>query len=327
MSSPQNGGLNGMFGGARNATVVLVAFIVVAGVAIGGIAYYLFAPRSNLTSTPPPVASPIRPADTRPTGPACTDPPTVEPTSWELTAEGLAMKVELSSTCADPTVLSDAQTTVTASMGKRDIAAGIFDLERDPIPIPTGETTSRTFVFPAGMYWRIPELIDGSAEVEMFPSGGPSSVQSSSTGSSTLSAVDSAPPAYGSEESAATNALRELAAYDRPEVRTYLEDRWVPQIGSKRVGLVAEGITWTTVDILRDHLQYRQRFDDVRLVWSADWTSFSTDDFWVTVVADPFATARQANRWCDSHGIDAFNCFAKMISSTYGTEGTTVLRK
>jgi len=319
-------GFNGLFGGARNATIVLAAFILVAGVAIGGIAYYLFAPRSTPTSTPPPAASSSRSADTQPAAPACTDPPTIEPTSWELTAEGLAMTVDLSSTCADPTVFSASETTITASMGSRDIAAGIFDLGRDPIPIQKGEIASRTFVFPAGMYWRTPGLIDSSAEVEMLPSGEPSSVQPSGTGSSTLSAVDSAPPAHGSEESAAASALRELAASDRPEVRTYLENRWVPQIGSKRVGLVAEGITWTKVDILRDHLQYRQRFDDVRLVWSADWTSFSTDDFWVTVVADPFTTARQANQWCDSHGIDAFNCFAKMISSTYGTEGTTVLR-
>jgi hypothetical protein len=91
--------------------------------------------------------------------------------------------------------------------------------------------------------------------------------------------------------------------------------------------LVAEGITWDNADILRNHLTFRQRYDDVRLVWSGDWRTFSGPDFWVTVVGTPSFDAGTANAWCDSHGIDADNCFAKVISGMFGQEGTTVMRK
>lgn len=327
MNNPQRGGIDRYLGGVSSATIVLVAFIVVAGVAIGAIAFFLFGPRSSPGSSPSPAEQYTPSAEVQPEASACIDPPRVEPTSWKLTTDGLAMSVDLSSSCAAATVLSDSRTTITAFMGTRDVAAAVFDLEHDPIAITVGETVSRTFVFPAGMYWRTPELVDNTVDVEMRPSGEPPSVQPTGAGSATLAAADPAPPAHGSEESTATNALRELAAADHPTVQTYLENRWVPQIGSKRIGLIAEGITWTSADILRNHFEFRQRYDDVRLVWSADWTSFNSPDFWVTVVAEPVTTAGQANRWCDSHGIDAFNCFAKMISGTFGTEGTTVLRK
>ena len=70
-----------------------------------------------------------------------------------------------------------------------------------------------------------------------------------------------------------------------------------------------------------------QQFDDVRLVSSGDWTTFDGSNWWITVVGEPSSDASSANRWCDVHGIDAFNCFAKMISSAFGPQGTTVLRK
>ena len=328
MSSPQSSGFYGLSGGARNATLVLVGFILVSGVAIGAIAYYLLAPRSNPDPTPPPAASSAPSAGAQPALAPCTDPPIAEATSWELTAEGLAIEVDLSSSCAADTVLSSDATSVSASMGNRDIASAVFDLATDPITVGSGDTTSRTFVFPAGMYWRPPELIDGAVSFTVTPtSSDATQAVPSSSGSPTLTAAGPASPAHGSEESTATTVLRELADADHYEVQTSLENRWIPQIGSKRVGLVAEGITWTTVDILRNHLEFRQRYDDVRLVWSADWTTFNSPDFWVTIVAEAFGTADQANRWCDSNGIDAFNCFAKMISSTFGTEGTTVLRE
>ncbi|REO53739.1 hypothetical protein DSI90_06125, partial [Mycobacterium tuberculosis] len=90
--------------------------------------------------------------------------------------------------------------------------------------------------------------------------------------------------------------LVELRDSDFPYVRVGIANRWVPQVSSKRVGLVAAGKTWTSADILRDHLALRQRFGGARLVWSGHWTTFSGPDFWVTVVGPAQPTAAEANR-------------------------------
>jgi hypothetical protein len=130
-------------------------------------------------------------------------------------------------------------------------------------------------------------------------------LQSSDTSGSsaaTATAAHPANPAHGSAEGTAANALKEISGADYPQVKSSLENRWVPQVSSKKVGLFVDGITYNSVDILRNHLTLRQQHDDVRLVSSA-------------------------NRWCDAHGIDAFNCFAKMIGARLGPDGTTVLRK
>jgi hypothetical protein len=129
------------------------------------------------------------------------------------------------------------------------------------------------------------------------------------------------------QRSTAAAALKELSDSDYPQLKSSLENQWVPQISSKKVGLFADGITYNNVDILRNHFTLRQLYDNVRLVWSDDWTTFNGADWWVTVVGEPKLDASSANGWCDSQRIDAFDCFAKMISSTLGPEGSTVMRK
>jgi hypothetical protein len=155
-------------------------------------------------------------------------------------------------------------------------------------------------------------------------------LQSSDTSGSsaaTATAAHPANPAHGSAEGTAANALKEISGADYPQVKSSLENRWVPQVSSKKVGLFVDGITYNSVDILRNHLTLRQQHDDVRLVSSDDWTTFNGSDWWITVVGEPSPDASSANRWCDAHGIDAFNCFAKMIGARLGPDGTTVLRK
>jgi hypothetical protein len=139
--------------------------------------------------------------------------------------------------------------------------------------------------------------------------------------------VASAKPAYGSVDGVAEAVLKELRESDLPVVQSTIANRWVPQVSSKRVGLVAAGTTWTNADILRDHLALRQRFSGARLVWSGQWTTFNAPDFWVTVVGPSLPAAADANRWCDSNGFEIDDCFAKFISTLFGVEGTTVYRK
>ena len=124
----------------------------------------------------------------------------------------------------------------------------------------------------------------------------------------------------------ATQQLRALAAQDEPNVEASLIDQWVPQISAKKAGLEVNGHVYSIDDVLRNHLEFRQRYPDVRLVWSGDFTSFMFGDFWVTVVGEVYASGDEANGWCDAQGIPPDDCFAKQLSHTGDYEGKTLAR-
>lgn len=124
-------------------------------------------------------------------------------------------------------------------------------------------------------------------------------------------------------ETASGNQLRAIAASDKPMVLATLADTWVPQLSSKRLGLVAEGRTWTHSAILAEHQRLRQAYPGVRLLWSGDWSTFSHSNFWVTVAGSTFPTAEGALAWCRSNGFDRDHCFAKLVSTTHAVEGST----
>jgi hypothetical protein len=131
------------------------------------------------------------------------------------------------------------------------------------------------------------------------------------------------PTLQSSSDFTGASQLRAIAASDQPIVLSGLADRWVPQLSSKRTGMVAEGHTWTDALILNEHHQLRQSYPSVRLLWSGDWSTFSDSDFWVTIAGTGFATADQALAWCTSNGFDRDHCYAKLISTTHPVEGST----
>lgn len=133
------------------------------------------------------------------------------------------------------------------------------------------------------------------------------------------------PPAEDAETSSAA-ALRRTADADRPMVSSTLADRWVPQLSSKKVGLVAEGITWDNAATLREYTQLRTKYPDARLLWSGEWSTFDYRDFWVTIEGVAFTSPDAANNWCAVNGLDADHCFAKMVSTTHPVDGSTVTR-
>jgi|GEM_PF-1851859 serine/threonine protein kinase len=116
--------------------------------------------------------------------------------------------------------------------------------------------------------------------------------------------------------------LQQLANDDRPYVIT---DTWIPQLSSKRVGLFADGKVWTNAMILDQHMQMRQQYPNVRLLWSGDWSTYSGRDFWITVVGLPSSNPDDVLAWCTRQGYDRDNCIAKIVSTTRGVTGTTKL--
>lgn len=110
---------------------------------------------------------------------------------------------------------------------------------------------------------------------------------------------------------------------DDAEIRSNIAETWVPQLASARPGLVVDGVTFDYTHILREHWGLRQQYPEARLVWSGDWSSFTSPDFFVTVLAIPFGAAEEANGWCDQQGIDRDHCFAKLLSQVTGSDGST----
>ncbi|OBG66452.1 serine/threonine protein kinase [Mycobacterium sp. E1715] len=120
-----------------------------------------------------------------------------------------------------------------------------------------------------------------------------------------------------------TQELRQIAADDRPWVSAQLTDRWVPQLSSKRPGVVDNGQVWDNAMTLQEHLQLRQRFSNVRLLWSGDWSTFSAPDFWVTIAGITFPDSAGALAWCGNQGFDRDHCAAKIVSTTHPVAGST----
>ncbi len=124
-------------------------------------------------------------------------------------------------------------------------------------------------------------------------------------------------------ESASLTQLQRIANRDRPYVTDWLADHWVPQISSKRLGIVAEGTVWNNAKILSEHLQLRAQFPEARLLWSADWSTFDAPDFWVTIAGDTFQDAAGALAWCTRKNLDRDHCYAKLVSTTHPVKGST----
>ena len=116
--------------------------------------------------------------------------------------------------------------------------------------------------------------------------------------------------------------LQRIADEDRSSVAT---DWWIPQISSKRVGLVARGITWDNQTILEEHLRLRSIYPAVRLLWSGDWSTYDGRDFWVTVVGLHSNDPDDVLGWCVQQGFDRDNCVAKIVSTSHPIAGSTKL--
>ncbi|HEX5403640.1 MAG TPA: hypothetical protein VFX16_15220 [Pseudonocardiaceae bacterium] len=127
------------------------------------------------------------------------------------------------------------------------------------------------------------------------------------------------------DEASALAALRQTSAQDQPAVDD-LAGQWVPQLSSKTEGLVADGITYDDLAIWQQYQQLVTRYPQALLLWSGDYSTFARTDFWVVIMPDGEAGAAAANSWCDSQNEPVDQCYAKLISHTAGSKGSSVTR-
>jgi hypothetical protein len=258
----------------------------------------------------------------------CSTPINVQIQSASQESSGLVVTTTLSSTCSTGDLIANDRFRLTAfDGGGRDVAAGVFDLASTPIVVPgDGAATTVTFTFPAGTYWRTPGATQGSLTFTAHREGNVSTPSASTIGATAVTAIDVGTPEHGSLDAAAYSALVDIVASDLSYINANLLDVWQPQLSSKRPGLYYDGITWQANDIVREHMQLRQKYPNARMVWSGDWPVYRIKDWWITVSGIPMGSGEAANQWCVSQGYDADHCFAKMLSHQLGESGTTMNR-
>jgi hypothetical protein len=262
--------------------------------------------------------------------------------SWQDVDGAIHVVIVVDNACGTGQRLDDPAAGFTLTMGGADIAAASFDFASDPLDVPAYGSSDAELVFGPDTFVDLAALetagLGGDAGVSAAaPTGfglrysyvctdAPAAVASSAT--TPLTGLATAEPIL--PEPAGGDALAQLdaiAAADREFVDAAVLDRWVPQISSKKPDVVLpDGSTWDAASILADHRDWRVAYPRVRLLWSGDYSTYTYPDYWVTIVAVPFATADEANAWCDANGLPLEDCYAKLVSRTAPQEGSTRLR-
>ena len=101
-----------------------------------------------------------------------------------------------------------------------------------------------------------------------------------------------------------------------------LADSWVPQLATQPVAPSADDAALSAV--LAGHRAVQRLYPNALLLWSADWNY--TGSAWITVLNQRFATAEEANGWCDEQHLQPRQCFAKRLSHTHVVDGTVRYR-
>lgn len=267
---------------------------------------------------------------------ACGSAPDFTPTSVRNGDGELQVEVQVTASCPSGDVLGGTDDHVelrgpsrSDGTGPADavVASGDFDFSGSPLMISDSATTL-TLHFGSGHFYRTADDMDlttivvtctpdrGSAPIAVTPGASrPSSVTAATTSKDNTS-----------EETAAKDSLRWQADHDKSSVKG-VSGKWVPQLSSKKSGMVADGITWDNRATLQEFLKLRQQYSNAKLLYSDEWPVFdSGGQYWVTIVATPYGSADEANAWCSAEGFDADHCFAKYIDTKGSSEGTTVNR-
>jgi hypothetical protein len=321
--APGYGGYPGVGGGTSPKKWIALGAVAVIAAVFFGVYELTGSGDKSSSSAASGSANPVSVRDVSP----CGSPPALQARSVTFGADGLTVNARITPSCSGGDLLTNNRfrVTVVDSAG-RDVAAGYFNLASTPIAVGSGGTATG-FTFPPGTYWRTKESIRGDVSLTSHNDGSDSAPSGYAAPVAAVTATSGAAPASGDVDAAARSALADIASADRAYIDANLLEMWQPQLSSKRPGLFADGISWSAAEIVREHLALRQRFPGARLVWSGDWPVYGDPTWWITLAGVPFGSGEQANGWCAAQGFDADHCFAKILSHSRGSSGTTLNRK
>jgi hypothetical protein len=258
--------------------------------------------------------------------------------AWQDVEGAIHVIILVDHGCEVGQLLDDPTASFTLTTGTADVADATFDFSSQPLFVPAYGTGDVEIVFGPDTFVDLgavetlglgADASTGSSRLGLVysftctdapdaPTGGPGdeAIVGDATGAPVVPQVPTASEALG--------RLGEIAAADGPFVESEVIDRWVPQISSKKPDVVLpNGTVWDAASILQDHRGWRERFPRVRLLWSGDYSTYELTDYWVTIVAVPFDTPEGAVGWCDSHGLPAEDCYAKLVSHSHPTADST----
>ena len=267
---------------------------------------------------------------------ACGSAPVFTPTSVRNGDGELQVEVKVTASCPSGDVLGGTGDHVelrgpsrSDGTGPADavVASGDFDFSGSPLVI-SGSGTTLTLHFGSGHFYRTADDMDLTTIVVTCAPDRGSAPTAATPGASSPSSATAATTSKDNtlEETAAKDSLRWQADHDKSSVKG-VSGKWVPQLSSKKSGMVADGITWDNRATLQEFLELRQKYPSAKLLYSEDWPVFDAGgQYWVTIAGTPYSTAAEANAWCEAQGFDAEHCFAKYIDTKGPSEGTTVNR-
>lgn len=284
----------------------------------------------------------------------CGKTPTLTPVEYRTEAAGLVVRMEMKASCPGGDIVSTNSMRVSITDNGASVASAVFDFSDSPLYLPKTDSTNTTnsierdFLYELDSFWRLPNSLGSASSLTNSTASGTQLVECEDEGTSdpsltsgapsqsrtntSIKAVRSAAPTTADVEKTSFDALRAQANADFPFVQGDLSDKWVAQISAKRIGLDAADINgapvrWTAEQILRQHLQLRLMYPEVRLLWSDEWRTFDLQGWWITVAGLTFADADAANGWCDAKGIALDQCYAKIVSNNRDSSGTTKYRR
>jgi serine/threonine-protein kinase len=158
----------------------------------------------------------------------------------------------------------------------------------------------------------------------------PVTVTSQQTVQQTVTVTSTPPTTTAQPYDSEADSLRQLQAWANADRQAVLNgathpDQWVPQLSSKKLGTVDNGVSYNYARILQDFLQLKNRYPGAnpQLLRSGDWSTFEKPDYWVTIAGVTFPNSGGALEWCREEGLDSHNCFAKLISTTHSADHST----
>ncbi|GGC65348.1 hypothetical protein GCM10011410_17280 [Hoyosella rhizosphaerae] len=268
---------------------------------------------------------------------ACDTSPRMAPVGYRAGSGVLTVVMDVTATCATGDILTTNALRVAIESPTADVAAAEFDMSNHPTVLPADEPVRLAFEFPSDSVFLLPGHTGQGDIVTVTDEGTsealtPGALAEVNGNSSPIRAVRATEPASGDREAAARRALRELADADFERILTEINGQWVPQVSSKQEGLRAKDldgtvVAWNAQEILRQHMDFRLDNPGARLLWSNEWPVFDLQGWWVTVIGPGLGSADTANQWCDDQNIEPDECFAKLISDTRGSAGTTRHRR
>ena len=251
-------------------------------------------------------------ADTKGVNKPCATPPKLTPSdaSGSASSGELTITAKVSPGCKTGEY-ADKDVEITLKDDAGVILDGVFDFTDHPVDVTT---TTLSFTYPSDGQWAVAltgddlkgMTIDVKTGVE--PVGQPIST----TDSDVIPGANAPTPSSADRELYAKAAIARQIAHDKTAADA-LKGSYTAQLVSRKVGLEAEGRTWSAYDIWFEYVGLKNNYPSAVIVDSSDYANYTdhgSGGWWVVLTGDSYPDRSGAQAWCDQSGRGADGCLA-----------------